>query len=33
MHLLGATSRNPDSLMASYGGDAHFLGLAVRVAR
>ena len=33
MHLLGATSRNPDSLMAEYGGDAHFLGLAVRVAR
>lgn len=30
MHLTGATSSNPDSLAASYGGSAHFLGLAVR---
>jgi long-chain fatty acid transport protein len=33
MHLTGQTSTNPDSLMASYGGGAHFLGAAVRVSR
>ena len=31
MHLTGQTSTNPESLMASYGGAAHFLGAAVRV--
>jgi len=33
MHLLGQTSTNPEALMASYGGSAHFAGLAVRIAR
>lgn len=33
MHLTGETSTNPESLMASYGGGAHFLGAAVRVTR
>lgn len=31
MHLLGATSENPEAIEASYGGNAHFLGLAVRM--
>ena len=31
MHLLGQTSDNPESLMATYGGDAHFIGLGLRV--
>lgn len=33
MHLAGQTSQNVDALMASYGGRAHFLGLAVRLDR
>lgn len=33
MQLLGQTSTNPEALMATYGGSAHFAGLAVRVAR
>jgi len=33
MHLVGQTSDNPESLMATYTGNAHFLGLAVRMTR
>jgi long-chain fatty acid transport protein len=33
MQLTGQTAANPDSLMATYGGRAHFLGLAVRARR
>jgi long-chain fatty acid transport protein len=31
MQLMGRTAENPESLMARYGGSAHFVGVAVRV--
>jgi long-chain fatty acid transport protein len=33
MQLAGQTSQNPESLMAHYGGRAHFAGVAVRLIR